>query len=214
MTTHKDYYAILGVPRDASRAQVRERFLELARSRHPDRFQGDDKVKAENEFQEITQAFNMLNDPNRRREVDEALRGGHKPATAEQGDAAKVYMTRGVKAYRERNYVDAAANFEQAAKESPRDARAWTYLAQACQQQKRWWPKARRAIAKACELEPMNAKYLKLAGRMFAQAEMFARAEKYYSAAQSWGDEDAEVEAALADVRSRMKKPRGGLFGG
>lgn len=213
MTTNRDYYAILGVPRNATPAQVRSRFLELARSMHPDRFQGSEKAQAEDEFQEITRAFNMLRDPARRREVDEALRDADKVAPEEKG-AAKVYLSRGIKAYREGNYNEAADNFERATKEDPRDARAWSYLAQACQQQKRYWPRARRAAAKACDLEPMNARYLKLAGRLFAQSEMFARAEKYYAAAQSWGDDDAEIDAALAEVRRRMKKPRGGLFGG
>lgn len=210
----KDYYAILGVRRNATQAAVKSRFLELARSKHPDRFQGDEKVKAEDEFQEITHAFNILSDPARRREVDAALAHTGKSKPEEPSGAAKVYLRRGIKAYREGNHVEAADNFERAVKEEPSDARTWSYLAQACQQQRRWWPRARRAAAKACELEPMNAKYLKLAGRLFAQSEMFARAEKYYLAAQNWGDEDADVEEALVEIRRRMKKSRGGLFGG
>ncbi len=210
----KDYYAILGVPRNATQAQVRTRFRELARSQHPDRYSGEEKAKAEDEFQEITHAFNVLNDPERRREIDATLVQREKSAGDDKGDAAKVYLRRGVKAYKEANYSEAADNFERATREEPRDARAWVYLAQACQHQRRWWPKARKAAAKACEIEPMNAKYLKLAGRLFAESEMFARAEKYYIAAQSWGGEDADVEAALVEIRRRMKKPRGGLFGG
>ena len=210
----KDYYAILGVPRNATQAQVRARFQELARSQHPDRYSGEEKAKAEDEFQEITQAFNVLNDPARRREVDSALVQREKGMVEDKGDAAKVYLRRGVKAYKEANYIEAASNFERATRESPRDARAWVYLAQACQHHRRWWAKARKAAARACEIEPMNAKYLKLAGRLFAQSEMLARAEKYYVAAQNWGEEDADVDEALADLRRRMKKPRGGLFGG
>ncbi len=209
----KDYYAILGVPRSATQAQVRSRFLELARSRHPDRFQGEDKRKAEDEFQEITQAFNVLSDPSQRREVDAALHDAGKASASDQGAAAKVYLSRGVKAYREGDFVEAADNFERATKEEPGYARAWNYMAQACQRESHLSPKARKAAARACELEPMNAKYLKLAGKLFAQAEMFARAEKYYAAAQSWGEEDAEVESALEDLRLRLKKPRGRLFG-
>ncbi len=210
----KDYYAILGVPRNATQAQVRARFLELARNQHPDRFQGEEKVKAEDEFQEITQAFNVLSDPTQRREADAALLQADKGGGEEQSGAAKVYIRRGIKAYRERNFVEAADNFQRATKEEPRNARAWSYLAQACQHQSARLAKARQAAAKACQLEPMNARYLKLAGRLFAQAEMYSRAEKYYVAAQNWGEEDAEVEAALADVQRRMKKSRGGLFGG
>lgn len=214
MTTNRDYYAILGVPRSATQAQVRARFLELARNQHPDRFQGEEKVKAEDDFQEITQAFNILSDPSKRRELDAALVKGDKSVADDKGEAAKVYLRRGIRAYRKKDYVEAVENFERTTREAPRDAQAWSYLAQAYQRQNRLGAKARKAAAKACQLEPMNATYLKLAGRLFAEAKMFARAEKYYVAAQNWGEEDAEVESALADVRRGMKKSRGGLFGG
>ena len=211
----KDYYAVLGVQRDCSAQQVRARFLELARTQHPDRFQGEAKVDAEREFQEITEAFNILSDPARRRQVDSELSAPETRANEEgPGQAAKVYLRRGIKAYREGNHADAADNFERATEESPEDARAWGYLAQACQHQRRWGARARKAAAKACQLDPMNVTYLKLAGRLFAQAEMYGKAAKYYIAARDWGGEDADVNEALDDIRSRMKKPRGGLFGG
>lgn len=207
----KDYYSILGVPQNATTDQVRKRFLELARSQHPDRVQGAEKARAEAEFQEITEAFNILSDPERRRQVDvEMARPESSPA--DQGQAAKVYLRRGIKAYRAGNYAEATSNFERATREDPRDARAWSYFAQACQHQKRSWARGRQAAAKACQLEPMNATYLKLAGKLFLQADMLGRAEKYYVAAQSWGGEDPEVGKALAEIRRRSKKSRGGLF--
>lgn len=208
----KDYYSILGVPRNATTEQVRKRFLELARQQHPDRFHGEEKERAEADFQQITEAFNILSDPERRRQADAELARPESGSAVDQGQAAKVYLSRGIKAYRKGNYVEAAQNFERATREDPRDARAWSYFAQACQHQKRWWARGRQAAAKACQLEPMNATYLKVAGKLFLQADMLARAEKYYSAAQSWGGEDAEVEKALAEIRRRTKKGRGGLF--
>lgn len=208
----KDYYAILGVPQNATTEQIRKRFLELARSHHPDRFQGEEKSEAEDTFQDITQAFNVLSDPGRRGEIDEYLARPEASAVEDKDQATKVYLSRGVKAYRAGNHVEAADNFERATKASPRDARAWNYLAQAFQHQRRFAPRARQAAAKACQIEPMNVKYLKLAGRLFAEAEMFPRAEKYYVAAQNWGGDDPEIEQALAEVRRSQKKSRGGLF--
>lgn len=207
----KDYYSILGVPQNATTDQVRKRFLELARSQHPDRFQGDDKVQAEADFQEITEAFNILSDPERRRQVDAELARPESPEV-DQGQAAKVYLRRGIKAYRDGNYMEAVSNFERATREDPRDARAWSYFAQACRHQKRWWARGRQAAAKACQLDPMNATYLKLAGKLFLEADMLGRAGKYYVAAQSWGGDDPEVEQALAEIRRRSKRSRGGLF--
>ncbi len=206
----KDYYSVLGLPQNATAKQVRARFLELARSRHPDRFQGADKSKAELEFQEITQAFNILSDPERRRQVDATLA---RPAASRQhdpGQAAKVYLQRGIRAYREKNYLRAAENFDRATREDPSNSRSWHYLALACKHQRRWLSRARNAIQTACELEPMNASYLKLAGELFAESGMASRAEQYYEQALNWGGEDQAIEAELQKLR---KKGKGSLFG-
>ena len=73
----KDYYSILSVMRSATPEEIRNRFRQLARERHPDRFQGAERAKAEGDFQEITEAFNMLSNPERRRQIDlELARAG------------------------------------------------------------------------------------------------------------------------------------------
>ena len=69
----RDFYTVLAVPRNATEDQIRRRFRELARTRHPDRFRGVEKERAERDFQEITQAFNVLADPERRRRHDQEL---------------------------------------------------------------------------------------------------------------------------------------------
>lgn len=47
----KDFYSVLALPRNATEDQIRQRFRELARTRHPDRFQGvTEKARAEQEF--------------------------------------------------------------------------------------------------------------------------------------------------------------------
>ena len=42
----RDFYTVLAVPRNATEEQIRQRFRELARTRHPDRFQGAEKARA------------------------------------------------------------------------------------------------------------------------------------------------------------------------
>ena len=82
-----NYYAILGVPHNATDRQVRQRFLALARERHPDKFQGPEKMAAETEFQLVTEAFNTLNDAERRRQHDLELA---QPVGSSESDAAQV----------------------------------------------------------------------------------------------------------------------------
>lgn len=66
---YKDYYEILGVPRNASEADIRKAFRKLAREFHPD--VAKDKRKAEEKFKEINEAYEVLGDPANRRKYDE-----------------------------------------------------------------------------------------------------------------------------------------------
>ncbi len=69
-------YDILGVERDATEAQIRSAFRKLTFKHHPDRFSGDERQQAEEHFQEITEAFNVLSRPDESREVRRGSRAG------------------------------------------------------------------------------------------------------------------------------------------
>lgn len=210
----RDFYAVLAVPRNATEDQIRQRFRELARTRHPDRFQGEEKARAEREFQELTQAFNVLVDAERRRRLDAELARPEETATSDGRQLLRAYLQRGVKAYREKNYLDAAANFDQATQADPKSAQAWHHLAQACSQQASWLPKAATAIERACQLEPMNPSYLKQAGRIYALVGETERAVQYYRRSLQWGGDDPAVRQALeALTRDAPSSPRRGFFG-
>ena len=211
----KDYYAVLGVVRGASAADIREHFLKLARTRHPDRFQGAEKAAAETEFQAVTEAFNVLSDPERRRLHDlEILRPEPQARSAAEDGAqmAKAYLQRGIKAYKEQKYVEAADSFDRATKADPDNAQAWHHLALACSHYQRFQARALAAVTKACEIDKMNAGYLKLAGKLFAASGMTARAERYYNEALTWGGEDPAVRQALEEL-SKAQRRGTGLFG-
>jgi curved DNA-binding protein CbpA len=210
----RDFYAVLALPRNVSEDQIRQRFRELARTRHPDRFQGEEKARAEAEFQEITQAFNVLADSERRRRHDQELIHPEESASAsDPRQAFRAYLQRGVKAYKEKNYLEAASNFDQATQADPRNAQAWHHLAQACSQQKTWLSRGVAAIERACQLEPMNVTYLKQAGRICALAGQTEQAVQFYRKAIQWGGEDPTVRQALDELSRDSSSPRRGLFG-
>ena len=54
MVKYKDYYATLGVPRNASEKDIKAAYRKLARQHHPDANQGD--KKSEDKFKEIAEA--------------------------------------------------------------------------------------------------------------------------------------------------------------
>ena len=64
----KDYYATLGVPRDAGAEDIKKAFRKLARQFHPD--VAKDKKNAEARFKEINEANEVLSDPEKRRKYD------------------------------------------------------------------------------------------------------------------------------------------------
>jgi curved DNA-binding protein CbpA len=212
----KDYYAVLSLPRNATADEIRARFRTLARTRHPDRFRGAEKAAAEVEFQGVTEAFNILSDPERRRLHDlELLRptaAGAREAEG-RGEVARVYLQRGIKAYRDGNYLEAASHFDHVTKTEPGNAQAWHHLALACSQQRRFLSRAMSAIERACELEPMNVSYLKLGGKLFAAGGLTSRAEQYYNDALTWGGEDPAVRQALEELGRPAKRGRPGFFG-
>lgn len=208
----RDFYAILAVHKSASQEQIRQRFHELARQRHPDRFLGDQKQAAEGAFQELTQAFNVLSNLERRRQHDLELERP-KEAAADPKQVARIYLQRGVRAFRDKNLLEAADNFDRATRCDPMNAQAWYNLAIASSQNPVWLPRAVAAIERACELEPMNPGYWRQAGRICALAGRNERAAGHYRKSIEWGEDDPAVQQALDEITRAAKKGRFGKTG-
>src|SRR6202035_3390660 len=96
MPVTRDYYAILGVPRDADEATIKKSFRRLARKLHPDVNRHD--PQAEEKFKEAAAAYEVLSDPERRATYDryghEGLRrGGYAPDFESFGSVADIFET-------------------------------------------------------------------------------------------------------------------------
>src|SRR5207302_1286791 len=68
MAARPDYYKVLGVGKNASDEEIKKAYRRLARKYHPDRNSGD--KQAEERFKEISQAHDVLADPEKRKEYD------------------------------------------------------------------------------------------------------------------------------------------------
>jgi curved DNA-binding protein CbpA len=69
--TSKDLYRLLGLPRGASREDVRKAHRRLVRKYHPDANSGDNST--EERFKEVQHAYEVLSDPRKRREYDDEV---------------------------------------------------------------------------------------------------------------------------------------------
>jgi len=66
----KDYYGILGLPRNASDVEIKKAYRKLAMQYHPDRNPGKEKW-ANEKFKEINEAYGVLGDPQKRKQYDQ-----------------------------------------------------------------------------------------------------------------------------------------------
>ena len=78
MAEKRDYYEVLGVPKDADDAAIKRAYRQLAKKYHPDMNPGDKEAEAK--FKEASEAYAVLSDADKRRQYDQfghaAFEGG------------------------------------------------------------------------------------------------------------------------------------------
>jgi curved DNA-binding protein CbpA len=210
-----NYYEVLGVERSANDQEIRERFRKLARENHPDRYRGPDKAEAERQFQVLTEAHNVLTNPAKRRQHDEQITGGGNRGAADFAQVAKVYLGKGVKAFKDGDIAAAYENFDMAAKHNPQDAKAFHYLALAASRIPGYTRQTVQAIETAVLREPMNPLYLKDAGMLCKRAGLTAKAERYFEETLKWDASNSDALNGLAELRETKEAAKGGfsIFG-
>jgi curved DNA-binding protein CbpA len=199
MSRDIDHYEVLGVARDASEVEIRERFRTLAREAHPDRAPAAKKAEAEAKFQDLTEAVNVLTSRERRKAYDFDLAAA--AGMSEDADpVAQNYLGQGIAAYKDRRFAEAAGNFQLAVGRNPKDVKAQHYLGLASARAGDVRA-AVKAIESALVLEPHNGALLKDAGAIFRQAGLLLKAEKAYQEAIRWDPAAGEARRALEEIR-------------
>jgi tetratricopeptide (TPR) repeat protein len=143
----KDYYQILGVPRDATQEQIKRRYRELVRRYHPD--VNPDKTASHQLFVEISEAYRVLSDPSMRaaynleldrrrskQQEEAATRASSSPRTGPSASRRQQYaqhpiermVENAAQLFAQRRYNDAAALCRQIIARDRTNARAYTLL--------------------------------------------------------------------------------------
>jgi DnaJ-class molecular chaperone len=86
----KDYYAVLGVPKNAPEKEIKSAYRKLARKWHPDA-NPQNQQQAEEKFKEISEAYEVLGDPEKRKKYD--MLGPNWQEAARQAEQQRRYRT-------------------------------------------------------------------------------------------------------------------------
>ncbi len=85
----RDYYEVLGVPKNGTDEDIKKAYRKLAMKHHPDRNQGDGAKKSEEKFKEVKEAYEMLSDPQKRAAYDQHGHAGVDPNMGARGPAGE-----------------------------------------------------------------------------------------------------------------------------
>lgn len=205
MAREPNFYEVLGVARDASEEEIRTAFRRLARELHPDRFQGPERKRAEERFQRVTQAFNVLSNPEARARYDRTLESATPSGPLDPKDLARALLAKAVSLAKQGDAVQAHEYFRQAEAHDPSSGRIQhqfgLFLAQTGRLEQ-----ALRKLEKACALEPLNGNYMLDCARLFLRAGMTLRAGRFAEQAAQLLPGDPAVETLLAEIRAMRER--------
>jgi tetratricopeptide (TPR) repeat protein len=185
-----DHYQLLGLTPKAQLAQIKRRYLEAAKSYHPDalarlHIDGEDRERASKLFAEIGAAYYVLSDVDRRREYDAALAGDDLGVDAEQLASAETLYRKGQILLRQGNFRGAVEFLLPAVEIYPeecayQDAAGWALYKKMPSEPQR----AKAYLEKAAELRPTDGAVLfhlgvvlRALGETVAAATLFAKAK-------------------------------------
>ena len=199
----RDFYAILGIPRTASAAEVRQAYVRLAKERHPDRFPDPaEKHNAQSFFQDLTTAFNTLFNERSRREYDEE-RSRTKPANpaemaedaharaltlAEQGGSAEEVLT----------LLKAAVHHQ------PNEGRYHAAVGRLLAKRTTFTREAILSLERATQLSPQTAAYHVDLALLLLKQGMKLRAQKAAEQARRLSPQDPQVQKVVALVNQAL----------
>ena len=200
-----DYYAILGVPKTATQAQIKEAYLRLARENHPDRFQDPEKRnQAEENIQAINESYNHLRDEKLRREYDENLSRVVLPPH----EQAERYYKNGMMREELTEYTEALKFFYEAMQLEPQNA---LYVGSAARVMANDRSQARQAAElynKAIALDPKRKELYQELGELLQRAGLPTRARRVFENGLQHHPKDPELERLLSEASAAADRAR------
>lgn len=217
----EDLYAILGVDPEATDAQIRKAYKKLASELHPDRFVGRPKEQeeAQRRFAQVSQAYNILKDPEQRNEYDfmRRLQGGDvaagTPEPAADDEAKQLRRERGERYFKqgmarqmEKDFKGAIDAFKEAIRHDPSVAQ-WHSMLAVCYHKQGWLSYAKAEVDAALKLDPRDPLAVKLRNAIREQEKAIREREaKTTKKGKKKKSKDATAPRATGQLRFKKKR--------
>lgn len=208
-----NYYEMLKLTESADAEQIRRAFRKLVAIYHPDRCAADltpelrDKLISV--FDEIKKAYETLSDLETKLEYDQQLRQGIKTTRVDpQIQTADVQYHSGLEALKENDITRAIEFFKSAIEMNSQNPEYFAKLALAQMSHPRWRNEALETANKALKINPENANYYALIGRIYQKMDNLEQAEIYYNRALGWEPQHRLARQELINIRNLIKSQR------
>ncbi len=225
-----DYFAVLGVSRNATSVEIRDAYLKLARNTHPDTVRDPEaRKKAETAFKAVTAAYDTLSKERSRRDYAARLppeseqrppsttvaRGPSVPAQAvappspapSTGPFSIDALAQGIEAYKKKDYHTAIQLLSRAVSQDEGNAKAHALLGLAMAKNPNWVRDAMKHMETASRLEPRNVSYLAELALLLQSQGLKLRAKKTLERAIAIKEDHPDVIRAMAEIPIAPSEP-------
>ena len=211
------HYDTLGVKPDASESEIRAAFRELTRKYHPDRFSGRERAPAEERFQAITEAFNVLNRPESRETYDKGLSMAIGSTSKSKGtdpkELGRRLAAKGAEELRAGQLQEAIEHLKMATDHDDESSRAHYFYGLALARVKGRERDGIRHLERAATLEPNNAVFKAEAAALCLSVGMTSRATRLAQEAIALDPTSKKATAVLDKLEGGEGHEGQGLLG-
>ncbi|MBN1296538.1 DnaJ domain-containing protein [bacterium] len=203
----RSFYEVLSINRDASPADIKSVYFEMAKQFHPDRRPDDDpedvKEKLDQIFVQIREAYQTLSDPERREAYDQRM-GDQSMDIDVQKSRSKAHLQYrvGLKAFQTRKYRTAMEYFRSAIDLDPYEPEYYFKMAELCTRNPKWYRAGTLACLKAIQLDPEVPEFHAVLGVLHRlQGDLVTAEKEFFQTLQF----DPENKTARRELQSLGK---------
>jgi len=205
-----NYYQALNVAKDASEAEIKRAYFNLARKYHPDRFDRNLPASIRNQVEEvfdyITKAYRTLTNREKRIEYNSRVSVSGKEEEANLSKKAEIKFRQGKTLFNQGKYEDALTLLEEAVRLRPNKGDYYLMLGMTESRIPFYRKKAEQDFLKAIELEPWNPEGFVGLGVLYKQEGLLTKARRHLEKALEMDSEHEMASKELSEMEGFKKK--------